>query len=229
MKTLGHLPGYAIEGEERAQPTAEKAAPTTAEPPQDTEQRKERETINEQFSILIDSRSRFETGKPGGVWLPMPTTTEQLHAAMESVGITADNPQDFFINGYSSTEDCPFDLPLSVIQSASMDELNYFGKLLEMQSDGDKDKFAAAVTHGEYAGSMKDLINLAQKPADIFPIQDKLVADWDAIPAVQVFHEGSYSTYSIAAPGQGFQGTAIVVPILDNEINCYRFRLCYSG
>ena len=134
------LPGYAIEGEERAQPTAEKAAPTTAEPPQDTEQRKERETINEQFSILIDSRSRFETGKPGGVWLPMPTTTEQLHAAMESVGITADNPQDFFINGYSSTEDCPFDLPLSVIQSASMDELNYFGKLLEMQSDGDKDK-----------------------------------------------------------------------------------------
>ena len=139
------LPGYAIEGEERAQPTAEKAAPTTAEPPQDTEQRKERETINEQFSILIDSRSRFETGKPGGVWLPMPTTTEQLHAAMESVGITADNPQDFFINGYSSTEDCPFDLPLSVIQSASMDELNYFGKLLEMQSDGDKDKFAAAV------------------------------------------------------------------------------------
>ena len=118
--------------------------------------------MSETFSILIDSRSRFETGKPGGVWLPMPTTTEQLHAAMESVGITADNPQDFFINGYSSTEDCPFDLPLSVIQSASMDELNYFGKLLEMQSDGDKDKFAAAVTHGEYAGSMKDLINLAQ-------------------------------------------------------------------
>ena len=39
---------------------------------------------------------------------------------------------------------------------------SYFGKLLEMQSDGDKDKFAAAVTHGEYAGSMKDLINLAQ-------------------------------------------------------------------
>ena len=35
-------------------------------------------------------------------------------------------------------------------------------KLLKMQSDGDKDKFAAAVTHGEYAGSMKDLINLAQ-------------------------------------------------------------------
>ncbi len=156
------LPGYAIEGEERAQPTAEKAAPTTAEPPQDTEQRKERETINEQFSILIDSRSRFETGKPGGVWLPMPTTTEQLHAAMESVGITADNPQDFFINGYSSTEDCPFDLPLSVIQSASMDELNYLGKLLEMQFDDDREKFIAAIEYGDHADSLQDIINLAQ-------------------------------------------------------------------
>lgn len=51
--------------------------------------------MSEQFSILIDSRTRFETGEPGGVWLPMPTTTQQLHAAMESVGITADNPQDF--------------------------------------------------------------------------------------------------------------------------------------
>lgn len=51
-----------------------------------------RQQMNEQFSVLIDSRSRFETGEPGGVWLSMPTTTEQLHAAMESVGITADNP-----------------------------------------------------------------------------------------------------------------------------------------
>lgn len=51
--------------------------------------------MSETFSILIDSRSRFETGQPGGVWLSMPTTTEQLHAAMESVGISAENPQDF--------------------------------------------------------------------------------------------------------------------------------------
>ena len=52
--------------------------------------------MSETFSILIDSRSRFETGQPGGEWLSMPTTTEQLHAAMRSVGITAENPQDFF-------------------------------------------------------------------------------------------------------------------------------------
>ena len=121
-----------------------------------------REKMSEQFSILIDSRTRFETGEPGGVWLPMPTTTQQLHAAMESVGITADNPQDFFINGFANTEQQPFDVPLPVIQSAGIDELNYLGKLLEMQSDEDRDKFTAAVTLGERAGNIKDLINLAQ-------------------------------------------------------------------
>ena len=118
--------------------------------------------MSEQFSILIDSRTRFETGEPGGVWLSMPTTKEQLHEAMQRVGITADNPQDFFINGFANTEQQPFDVPLSVIQSAGLDELNYLGNLLSMQRDEDRDKFTAAVALGERAGSVKDLINLAQ-------------------------------------------------------------------
>ena len=118
--------------------------------------------MSEQFSILIDSRTRFETGEPGGVWLSMPTTKEQLHETMQRVGITADNPQDFFINGFANTEQQPFDVPLSVIQSAGLDELNYLGNLLSMQRDEDRDKFTAAVALGERAGSIKDLINLAQ-------------------------------------------------------------------
>ena len=118
--------------------------------------------MSEQFSILIDSRTRFETGVPGGVWLSMPTTKEQLHEAMQRVGITADNPQDFFINGFMNTEQQPFDVPLPVIQRASVDELNYLGNLLSMQRDEDRDKFTAAVTLGERAGNIKDLINLAQ-------------------------------------------------------------------
>ena len=118
--------------------------------------------MSETFSVLIDSRSRFETGQPGGEWLSIPTTTEQLHAAMRSVGITAENPQDFFINGFANTEDYPFDVPLSVVQSSTIDELNYLGKLLEMQDDADRDKFTATVTLGEHAGSVKDLINLVQ-------------------------------------------------------------------
>ena len=118
--------------------------------------------MSEQFSILIDSRTRFETSEPGGVWLSMPTTKEQLHEAMQRVGITADNPQDFLINGFMNTEQQPFDVPLPVIQSAGLDELNYLGNLLSMQRDEDRNKFTAAVTLGERAGNIKDLINLAQ-------------------------------------------------------------------
>ena len=155
------LPGYTIEGEERPQKQQTVNLSEKDISPQ-TEQRKEREHMDGQFSILIDSRTRFETGEPGGVWLSMPTTTEQLHEAMQRVGITADNPQDFFINGFVNTEQQPFDVPLSVIQRASVDELNYLGNLLFMQSDEDRDKFTAAVTLGERAGNIKDLINLAQ-------------------------------------------------------------------
>ena len=126
------------------------------------DEERSRQQMSEQFSVLIDSRTRFETGIPGGVWLSMPTTTEQLHEAMKSVGITAKNPQDFFINGFANTEQQPFDVPLPVIQSASLDELNYLGNLLSMLGDEDREKFAAAVTLGEYAGNIKDLINLAQ-------------------------------------------------------------------
>lgn len=63
--------------------------------------------MSETFSILIDSRSRFETGQPGGVWLSMPTTTEQLHEAMKSVGITADNPQDFLSTALPTPRNIP--------------------------------------------------------------------------------------------------------------------------
>ena len=118
--------------------------------------------MSEQFSILLGNHSRLEAGQTNGVWLSMPATTEQLHEAMRNIGVTAENPQDLFVGGFANTEQCPFDVPLSVIQSGSIDELNYLGKLLEMQRDEDKAKFAAAVTLGEYAGNLKDLINLAQ-------------------------------------------------------------------
>ena len=81
------LPGYTIEGEEPPQ-----QQPQAAAIPETTGQQKEREHMSEQFSIMIGNRSRFEAGDPGGYWLDMPATKEQLHEAMQSVGITADNP-----------------------------------------------------------------------------------------------------------------------------------------
>ena len=116
------LPGYTVEGEEIKQPAADipAAAPRT-EPGQETEQ----------FAILIDSHTRFETGEPGGYWLSMPATKKELHKAMQSVGITADNPQDFFIHGYSDREDRHIALPYDMVCAAQVDELNFLAARLE--------------------------------------------------------------------------------------------------
>ena len=135
------LPGYTIEGEEREQPTTEQAAPAPTEPPQNIGQRNE----PEQFAILIDSRSRFETGEPGGVWLSMPTTKEQLHEAMRTVGITADNPQDFFINGYSDNENRHIALPYDMVCAADIDSLNLLAARIAQLDPAELPKLNAAL------------------------------------------------------------------------------------
>ena len=101
--------------------------------------------MSEQFSILIDSRSRFETGQPGGYWLDMPATKEQLHEAMKSVGITADNPQDFFIRGYSDNEDRHIALPYDMVCAADVDSLNFLAARLEQLDPAELGKLNAAL------------------------------------------------------------------------------------
>ena len=106
------------------------------------EERSER--LSEVFSILIDNRSRFEAGELSSAWLTLPTTAEQLHAAMQSVGITADNPQDFFINGYSYPIDKPLALPYDMVCAAGIDELNFLAARLEALAPADLDELNAA-------------------------------------------------------------------------------------
>ena len=94
------------------------------------EQDKERsERVNEVFSIQLHNRQLYEQGKDG-VWLDMPTTTEQLQAALRQIGISADNPQDFFINGYSYPEDQRLALPYDMVLAADVDELNFLAARL---------------------------------------------------------------------------------------------------
>ena len=101
--------------------------------------------MSEQFSILIDSRTRFETSEPGGVWLSMPTTKEQLHEAMRTVGITADNPQDFFINGYSDNENRHIALPYDMVCAADIDSLNLLAARIAQLDPAELPKLNAAL------------------------------------------------------------------------------------
>ena len=87
------------------------------------------ERVNEVFSIQLHNRQLYEQGKDG-VWLDMPTTTEQLQAALRQIGISADNPQDFFINGYSYPEGQRLALPYNMVLAADVNELNFLAARL---------------------------------------------------------------------------------------------------
>ncbi len=133
------MPDYTIEGEEP--PQQQQAAAI----PENTGQEKEREHLDGQFSIMIGNRSRFETDDPSGYWLDMPATKEQLHEAMQSVGITADNPQDFSIRGYSDDPEKHIALPYEMVCAADVDELNFLASRLNQLDPAEVGKLNAAL------------------------------------------------------------------------------------
>lgn len=99
--------------------------------------------MSDTFSIQLHNKKHFEQGEPG-VWLKLPATAEQLHAAMQQVGITADNTQDFFINGIDTQIEAVTRLTLENIQSAGVDELNYLAACLEQLDPAQIAKLDAA-------------------------------------------------------------------------------------
>ncbi|WP_044496679.1 antirestriction protein ArdA, partial [Clostridioides difficile] len=80
-----------------------------------------------------------------GYWLDMPATKEQLQTAMQSVGITADNPQDFSIRGYSDDPEKHIALPYEMVCAADVDELNFLAARLEQLDPAEVGKLNAAL------------------------------------------------------------------------------------
>ena len=58
--------------------------------------------MSDLFSIQLQNRQ--QQGRDG-VWLDLPTTTEQVQTALRQIGISSDNPQGLFISGYFAEEE----------------------------------------------------------------------------------------------------------------------------
>lgn len=99
--------------------------------------------MNNPLSIQIHNRTGFEKGEPGE-WLTLPATAEQLQEAMRHIGITAENPHDFFINGVESSIAAVARFSLENIQAAGIDELNYLAAQLAPLDGGAIEKLNAA-------------------------------------------------------------------------------------
>ena len=101
--------------------------------------------MSEVFSVLLHNRQRYEQGKEG-LWFSLPTTTEKLQAALWEIGISTDNPQDFFLYGYRSPQKRPIKLPRDMVLSAGMDELNFLAARLEKLDTAELMELNAALT-----------------------------------------------------------------------------------
>ena len=87
--------------------------------------------MSEVFSIMIDNRTKAQNDGPHGYWLDLPTTAEKLQEAMREIHISADNPQDFFIAGFSYPEDRRLAIPYDMVLAADVDELNFLAARLD--------------------------------------------------------------------------------------------------
>ena len=93
--------------------------------------RERREPVSEVFSIMIDNRAEAQNDGPHGYWLDLPTTAEKLQEAMREIHISTDNPQDFFIAGFSYPEDRHLAIPYDMVLAADVDELNFLAARLD--------------------------------------------------------------------------------------------------
>ncbi len=105
--------------------------------------------MKDDFSVLIQNRTEFEKGNPATVFLSLPATKEELHEAMKALNITADNPQDFFLNGYSTADNRRIEIPSDWIRDGDLDKINYLAARLEEMTPEQLEKLDA-VMHSDF-------------------------------------------------------------------------------
>ena len=94
-----------------------------------------------------------------GAPLKFPTTTEAVQNLLKQIGIDGIRYEEIFIASY----DGPMpQLHKHLGEYESIDELNHLACLLSELNEYELEVFEAVMDSGEYTGSVKDLINLAQ-------------------------------------------------------------------
>lgn len=115
--------------------------------------------MKDDFSVLIQNRTEFENGNPAGVWLSLPATREELAEAMKALHITANNPQDFFLNGYSTEAGRRVEIPFEWVREADIDKLNFLAARLEEMTPAQLDKINAFMQTDFKLDSLDKLID----------------------------------------------------------------------
>lgn len=109
------------------------------------------------FEVYLTNKVRHTEQNPVAEWVQMPTDAEKMKAVFERIGVDGSDPEQYEVAAYAS----PIDgLTEQFERGASLDELNYLAALLAQRSDEEREKFAAAMLHGDHAADISDAINL---------------------------------------------------------------------
>jgi antirestriction protein len=137
------------------------------------------------FEAFITNLGKYNEGELVGEWVKFPTTYEEMQKVFERIHI-GNIYEEWFITDY----DCYVNGLHDVLgEYESLDKLNYLAASIEAMDKSDFEKFEAAIACGDYAGSVKDLINLTENlnKYDFYPD----VHDYDDLGRLFIDEYGS--------------------------------------
>ena len=109
------------------------------------------------FEMYLINKARHTEQNPVAEWVQLPTDAEKMKEVFARIGVDGIDPSEYEVVAYESPIDGLTD---RFRPGESLDELNYLAALLAQRSQEEREKFAAAMIHGDHAASIADAINL---------------------------------------------------------------------
>lgn len=111
------------------------------------------------ISAFITNLGKYNEGELVGKWHSFPTTKKELRQTFREIGIDGKRYEEYFVTDYEAEIDGLYDcLP----EYANLDELNYLASKIDELSEYEIETLEAAIEYGDYASSIKDIINLTE-------------------------------------------------------------------
>ena len=111
------------------------------------------------FEAYVTNLGKYNEGELVGEYLKFPTTSEEVQALLKRIGIDGVRYEEIFITDFDGDVLGLYD---HLGEYENIDELNHLACVISELDQGDLEKFEAVIDSGEYTGSVKELINLAQ-------------------------------------------------------------------
>ncbi len=127
-----------------------------------------------EIKAYITNLGKYNEGYLIGEWVKFPTTFEELQKVFQRIGIN-ERYEEWFITDYECEIGTLYDM-LDMYEN--LDELNYLASKIEELDSSDRECFEAALEHGEYSNSIKDVINLMEN-LDCYTLYSDVHNDYD--------------------------------------------------